>query len=173
MWGAQLALDQRALGTPKPSCLQEPGAVSGLSKVVFSQPPAGHRQTIAAGPLRTGRGSLCGRGGVCFHMSVEMVSDHQPVCICGRASSCGCTGVTGAARPRGKGLGLVNSCPTTTCFSQTSVRSLLGPLAPFPSRGPRPAGFHRAGPGVMVPALWAALWGLHSQRKVTMGGRSF
>lgn len=78
--------------------------------------------------MRTGRGSPCVRGGVCFHMSVEMVSDHRPVCICGCASSCGGTGGTDAARPCGRGLGLVSPCLTATFSSQTSMRP-SGPLA--------------------------------------------
>lgn len=40
-------------------------------------------------------------------MSVEIVSDHRLVCICVRISSCGCTGVSDAASPRRRGLGLV------------------------------------------------------------------
>lgn len=70
---------------------------------------------------------------------MEMVSDHQPVCLCVCVSSCGYTGVSDVARLCGRGLGLVNPCPMTTCsFSQTSVRSLLGLglSAPLPIPGP-------------------------------------
>lgn len=126
----------------------------------LSQPPAGHHQTVVGGPLRTGRGSPCVRGGVCFHMSVEMVSDHRPVCICGRASSCGGTGVTDASRPRGRGLGLVSPCPTATfSFSRTSVRSLLGPVALLSIPGPWPGGACSA----------VAILGGPGHRKVTAG----
>lgn len=133
LWGSQ--------GRP---ILQTPACRSWVQRAVcvrrrLSRPAAGRHQAVVGAPLRTGRGSPCVRGSVCFHMSVEMVSDHQPVYICGRASSCGCTGGTGAARPRGRGLGLVNPCPTATCsFSQTSVRSLLGPFAPPPPPPPIP-----------------------------------
>lgn len=117
LWGSQ---GHPSLQTP--ACRSWVAASSLRRRL--SQPAAGHHQTVVGGPLRTGRGSPCVRGSVCFHMSGEMVSDHRPVCICGRASSCGCTGGTGAAWPRGRGLGLVHPCPTAPCpFSQTSVRS--------------------------------------------------
>lgn len=93
----------------------------------LSQPPSGRHHTVVGGPLRTGRGSPCVRGGVCFHMSVEMVSEHRPVCICGRASSCGGPGGSSLAHVEG---GCAGSAPPHRYLVLLSdFARAFGPLA--------------------------------------------
>lgn len=65
-----------------------------------------------------------------------MVSDYQPVCVCVCVSSCGYTGVNDAARPCGRGLGLVNPCPRLRAPLRPLWVVARAFLPPCPSQGP-------------------------------------
>lgn len=72
-------------------------------------------------------------------------------------------------RPCGIGLGLVNPSPGYLPLLSDLCGSLPGPFAPLPIPGPWTGRLFRAGLGVVVPDLWAAIQGGPSCGKVTVG----